>query len=727
MYGGDKKERVMRHRFAIAAVFLVIGAILAILFWRTPAEVSPTQSFSSAKERIWHLRFGHNMPHDSAMHEAAVLYAKTVETKSGGRIKIELFPHQQLGDDHKMAEMARRGMLDIVLIPTAKMSVALPSMQYVDLPFYFPSREDTYEMLDGKPGQMLLNELKQIDLVGVTFWENGFKHFTANTPLLSPEDFRGKKFRIMKSRLIQSQFEALGAATLPIDFHATKQALADGIVDGQENPLVAIRSMGIDEVQKHITLSSHAYMGYVFCISAKTYRSLPPAFQKLLYETARELTPYERAQTHKREASLLQQMKEKGLSIHSLSNEERKALQETVERIIPPFEEVIGAHILSITEELLAQKYGPSPESGDQIVIGLNTDLSMGTKIGGLAIKRGAMLAIEEINARGGVLGKPLVLIAKDNRGIAGKGSDNVKTFAARKDVVAILGGIQSGVETESIKEARRAAIPYLIPWATAAALTDPSPAPHVVFRISANDRDAVAYMGEYLLRHHRSPAVLYENSVWGRGALERMKEISSARGRVLADAIVFNIAQQEFGNETERLKRSRADSLLLIANADEAIGILNTLDRQNVRLPIVSHWGITNNHFYEETEKALQQIDLHFLQTFSFHPPRSGKSALLARRYMQRHALSSPEAINAPAGVAQAYDLVHLLARAIEKAGSADRKAVRRALENLPPYEGAVRRYAPAFTPKRHDALMKEDYHLARFGTDGTIVPLRP
>lgn len=717
----------MSRYLAPIAIVMIIAAILSVVFWSTPAQESPLHTLPTAKEHVWHLRMGHNMPHDSAMHETAVLYAKTVEEKSGGRIKIEIFPNQQLGDDHKMSEMARRGMLDIVLTPTAKMSVALPAMQYVDLPFYFPTREDTYAMLDGEPGQMLLDELRQIDLVGVTFWENGFKHFTANSPLLRTEDFRGKKFRIMKSRLIQSQFEALGATTLPIDFHTTRQALADGIVDGQENPLIAIRSMGIDEVQKDLTLSSHAYMGYVFCISAKTYNALPSRFQSLLYNTARELTPYEREQTHKRETKLLQQMQERGLSVHTLNEKERSALKKAVAPIIPPFEEVIGSHILSRTEELLNEKYGPSPESGKQIVIGLNADLSMSAKVGGLAIKRGAMLAIEEINAGGGVLGKPLVLIAKDHRGVSGEGAENVKTLAARKDVVAILGGIQSGVESENIKEARRAAIPYLIPWAAAEELTIPSSAPDVVFRLSANDRDAVPFMGEYLLSRYRSPAVVYENSVWGRGALKQMQEMCAASGRSLADAIPFNLGQQDFGNETERLKRSRADSLLLIANSIEAVSIVNTLDRQKLRLPIVSHWGITTNRFYEATKEALKRTDLLFLQTFSFHPTRTHRGALLARRYMERYGAPSLETIPAPAGVAQAYDLVHLLALSIEKAGSAKREAVLSSLENLPPYEGAVRLYAPAFTPKRHDALRREDYYLARFQADGTIVPAKP
>lgn len=707
-------------------ISIIVTAILSILFYTISSRHS-IAALPTEKEEIRHLRLGHNMPVDSAMHEAAVLYAKTVAEKSGGHLVIDIYPDQQLGDDHKMAEMARRDMLDIALIPTAKMSVALPAMQYVDLPFYFPSREDTYEMLDGEPGQMLLDKLRQIGLVGVTFWENGFKHFTANTPLYTPKDFQGKKFRIMKSRLIQSQFEVLGATTVPIDFHATRQALADGVVDGQENPLIAIKSMGIDKVQKYLTLSSHAYMGYVFCISEKTYRSLPSKFQHLLYDTARELTPYEREQTHKREAQLLTEMEKNGMIVHTLDAKERAAMKKATAPLLPSYEGIIGADIISKTEELMNSKYGPSPESGKQIIIGLNADLSTNSKVAGLAIKRGAILAIEEINAKGGVLGKPLYLVAKDHRGIASKGADNVRMLAARKDVVAIIGGVQSGVETESIREAQKASIPYLIPWAAAAELTGSPISHNVIFRISANDRDAIAFLGEYILRHYRSPSIIYENSVWGRGAYKRMQELCKTRNRPLLASITFNIGQQNFDNAADEIKRSHADVVLLVANSNEAAYIVNTLDRHKLNLPIVSHWGITSNRFFEETKEALQRTNLLFLQTFSFQNSQTVEGKRLEKCYMSHYAIASPEAIQAPAGVAQSHDLVHLVAQAIEHAGSTDRNVVQKALENLPPYGGAVRFYNPPFTPLRHDGLMREDYHLARFRQDGTIVPVQP
>jgi len=711
------------NRVGITAVALLVAFILAFVFWQT-RDVYDNEKMAADAPHTWHLRFGHNMPVDSAMHEAALLYAKNVETKSGGRIHITVYPNQELGDDHQMVEMARQGKLDIILTPTAKMSVALPSMQYVDLPFYFPTREDLYEMLDGEPGQMLLDELKQIDLIGVTFWENGFKHFTANAPLLRAEDFRGKTFRIMKSRLIQSQFETLGAETRPIDFHETRKALADGVVDGQENPLIAIKSMGINEVQSDLTLSSHGYMGYVFSISAKTFQTLPADLQTLLYQSARDLTPYEREQTHKREAALLDSMKQGGLHVHTLTPEARAELTRKLSPIATAYEEVIGPHILARTQELLLDKYGPSPEKGKQIVIGLNIDLSMSSKIGGMAIKRGAELAVEDINHRGGVLGKPLVLISKDQRGLAAEGDENVLSFIKRPDVVAIIGGVRSSVIDASIDSAQKAQIPYLIPWATSTGLIDKQPPHSVFFRISANNRDAVAFMMDTLLRRSKRPAILYENSILGRDSLERAREIISAQHRTFTQTIPFNISQTNFERELDSISRSGADSLLLIANSIEGVQIVNAMAKQRITIPVVSHWGVTSNHFFEMTEDSLKHLDFRFLQTFLFTSSHSPHSSEVAERYVRRYGVSSIERIPAPSGVAQSYDLVQLLALAIKKAGTTDRASVRDAMEHLPPYQGLVRYYSPAFTPQKHEALGSEDYQMARYRSDGAIIP---
>lgn len=716
------------NRLMAGLVGLLVSIILLFVAWQSRLfETSPKNgtSFQNASQQVWHLSMGHNMPVDSAMHQAASEYAKRVTQKSGGKIQITIYPNQQLGDDHKMVEMAREGKLDIVLTPTAKMSIALPAMQYVDLPFFFPEREDLYRMLDGEPGQMLLDELKQIGLVGVTFWENGFKHFTANSPLVTPDDFRGKTFRIMKSRLIQSQFQTLGAKTLPIDFHKTRQALADGIVDGQENPLIAITSMGINEVQSDLTLSSHGYMGYVFSISAKTFRNLPTDLQNILYTTARELTPYEREETHKREAALLEYMRQNGMHIHVLTQKEHDALARKFILIAPRYEETIGSHILSRTQELLMERYGPSPQSHQQIAIGLNADLSMSSKTGGLAIKRGAELAIEEINRHGGVLGKPLVLIAKDQRGIASKGVDNTRAFIERPDVVAIVGGVRSSVVDASINDAQKAGIPYLIPWAAAANLTRKPVPQNVMFRISANDQDAVAFMGEYLLNRYRNPAILYENSIWGRGALARMEPLLREHKKSFAQSISFDIGQQNFDNEIKKISDSKADSLLLIANSIEAIDIINTLAKEKADLPVISHWGVTSNHFFEVTKEALTHVNLRFLQTYTFSSNPNPVSNQLIQNYKERYGVTSLSQIEAPSGVAQTYDLIMLLAQAIEKAHSSDRSRVRDALEHLGPYQGVIRYYNPPFTVDRHDALDKNDYRMVRYREDGSIVPV--
>lgn len=715
----------MMRRLALFSVFIIPILILLMLFYYPSSKTQNDHNETIADQAVWNLKLGHNMPLDSALHEAAVLYAKNVEEKSKGRVHITIYPNQELGSDPKMIEMARRGTLDIILIPTAKMGAAMPSIQYVDLPFYFPTREDTYAMLDGEPGQMLLDQLKQINLIGVTFWENGFKHFTANTPLHRPDDFKGKKFRIMESRLIQSQFEVLGAKTYAIDFHKVRQALAEGAVDGQENPLVAIRSMGIDKVQKHLTLSSHGYMGYVFCISEKTFQMLPTDFQKILYSTAREITPYEREQTHKREVKLLKEMEDEGIIVHTLNPTERSEFTQKMSVIVPYYEEVIGAHILAKTQEILINKYGTSSKNCQQIAIGLSADLSVGSKLGAMAIKRGIELAIEDINARGGVLGKSLVLITKDNRGLSSKGVDNVRELIACKNLVAIFGGVKSAIVQDSIAEAQKEGTPFLIAWASGSELTKSSQEKNVVFRVSANNREVMNTLESYLRTHYHKPTLMYENSIWGRDALNQIKDIAAKRNVPIHDAIIFNIGQTNFEKEIDQLNHSQSDSILLIANSAESIKIIKALDSHKLYLPIVSHWGITSDHFFEIAKNELQRIPLYFFQTFSFKTSSMPKSKLLALHYMRHYGLASPESINAPSAVAQAYDMTNLLVLAIQKAGSTDRSKVRDALENLGSYEGAVRRYDRPFTSTDHEGLSKENYMMARFRQDGAIIPI--
>lgn len=707
-------------------VLIVIGALLLLalglaiwLVQRPVPNALPRPDEAAQAVRV--LRFGHNIP-DGALFEAAARFAEEVNRNSQGKLRIDVYPAQQLGTDDQMLEMARQGSLDMLLIPTAKVSVSVPAMQYADLPFYFPAREDLYAMLDGEPGQMLLDKLRSIDLIGVTFWENGFKHFTSNRPLRRPEDFAGMNVRIMKSRMLMEQFRAFGAHSIPIDFHATRQALADGVVDAQENPLIAIVSMGIHEVQPHLTLSSHGYLGYVFMISAKVFETLSPEQQTLLIKTARSLTPWEREETHRREAQLLATIQAAGVSIHTLSEDERRLFAAATADIPARFEDVIGPDLLSRTEELLDQKYGVP---GSRIIIGMDADLSMDSRLASLAIKRGAQLAIDEINAAGGVLGKPLKLIARNHKGQASLGISNIHEFAANPDVVAVMAGLHSNVIVAEQDSLHRLGLPMLVPWSASASVTQHPYQPSQIFRVSANDALVAPFLVEHVRKRFHKPALLVENSEWGRNIQQGLKQAFQQQGLDVVYEEAFNRGNQDFRISLANLASKGADVLVMIANPFEGQQIVRTMAEQPHPLAIVAHWGITASDFWENNRDALAKLDLSFFQTFSFIDNPRPLAQALGKRYLQRYGVDDVRQILGPQGVAQAHDLIYLLAAAIRQAGSTDRQAIRAALEKLPPVEGALKRYAPAFEPGRHDALNSSDYRMARFAENGTIVPL--
>ena len=709
----------------IGIILTVLLSIFALAFFiyyqKSQLSLQITQAQNNNEEKSTHLRFGHNTPVDSALHQAALRFADEVKKRTNGKVVVDVYPNQELGNDYQMVEMARKGELDIVLTPTAKMSVAVPSMQYADLPFYFPSRQDLYDMLDGEPGQMILNNMKPIGLIGVTFWENGFKHLTANFPILSPADLEGKKIRVMKSRIIMDQFKSFGAIPLAIDFHKTKQALSDKIVEGEENPLIAIVSMGFHEVQTDLTLSEHAFLGYVLSFSDKSLSKLSPSLRSLLIKVAKEVTPWERKETQQREEKLLETIKKSGVRVHTLTKEQRKEFSKIVEHISEQYEPIIGVDVMSKTKELLYQKYGAFLDHKEHILIGINADASMGADVAGLEIKRGVELAVQEINENGGVLGKPLEVILKNHKIMPSIGVQNIEEFALNPNLVAIVGGKHSAVITEEIDTIQQLQIPYLIPWSAASTVVDNGYKDNYIFRVSANDKLASEFIIKYAIQHYKKPAIMVENSVWGRENLKAMKKYLQGVGKEFNAEITFNRGVMDFNKAFKTVRDSGAESIVLIANSLEGSKIVQELSKQKKPLPIISHWGILGGDFYKENKKALAKIDLTFFQTFSFSKnPRQISNNLLSA-YKKRYKV---ENITIGYAVAQAYDITKLLAMAIQKAGSIKGAKVKEALENLESYEGVVKKYQPPFTYKSHDALNIDDFYMAKFNEDGQIIP---
>lgn len=306
----------------------------------------PSGAMAAAK---WNMKFGHDMPEDSAQHVAALKYAELVKERTKGQVEIKVFPAQQLGTDPEMVQQAQMGTLEIVLPPTAKISGFAPSLQLADLPFLFPSKEICYQVLDGPVGDKLMALLESKGLKGVSFWESGFKQMTANKAIRKPEDFAGMKVRVMESPILIAQYKQVKANPIPIDFAETYNALQQGVVEAQENPLVSIVNMKFYEVQKYTMLSNHGFLGYAFLFSKKVYDGLPAHIQKVLRETARELAPFERAETARREGGYVERIKKGGSQIVEFSTAEKAAFEKAFRPVHQQFAKTIGEDLLKET------------------------------------------------------------------------------------------------------------------------------------------------------------------------------------------------------------------------------------------------------------------------------------------------------------------------------------------------------------------------------------------
>ena len=322
----------MQYTLRNTALGFVLGAaLLALPFTAKAATI---------------IKLAHDLSEDTAQHVASEKFAQLIKERTGGKYEVKIFPSNQLGNDRETTEFLQFGSVQAALIPTAKLGLFAPSLQLPDLPFFFPSREITYAFLDSEVGLELLAGLSQKEMVGVAFWESGFKHFTANKALRSPADFKGLKFRTIESPILIEQFKALGANPVPIDFGETYNALQQRVVDGQENPLISIVRMRFYEVQSHVMLSSHGYLAYAFLYSKPWFDKQPKDMQKILTDTAREVAHFQREETVRREKDLIAVIEKSGTTIVQLTRAELDSFAEATRGVHGKFENAIGKDLM---------------------------------------------------------------------------------------------------------------------------------------------------------------------------------------------------------------------------------------------------------------------------------------------------------------------------------------------------------------------------------------------
>lgn len=369
--------------------------------------------------------------------------------------------------------------------------------------------------------------------------------------------------------------------------------------------------------------------------------------------------------------------------------------------------------------------------AAEPVLIGLDEAYSITTSTSPKAIERGIRAAIAEINAKGGVLGgRPLQLVTTDNQGVSARGRDNFIELAARPGLAAIFGGKYSPVTVETAPEANRLQVPLVSVWGSADPITDGDPAPPYVFRLSLKDSWGVVALLQRARSAYKATRLcaLLPNTAWGRSADKVLSTRAQSAGATLASVRWYNWGDSNFGEHVEACRTAKGQALVMVANEREGAMVIAEIAKlpASQRLPVVAHWGITGGALHTLVGDALAKVDMQVIQTFTFVGNRRPAAQRLAAVLMKEAGVSRAQSIPSPVGSAHAYDMTHLLALAIDKAGTTRGENLRRALESLPPFEGAVRRYEPAFTATRHDALTAREVLFVRIEPDGALVPVQ-
>ncbi len=397
--------------------------------------------------------------------------------------------------------------------------------------------------------------------------------------------------------------------------------------------------------------------------------------------------------------------------------------------MVPFFPRMFRSFALCMTM-LLCVVVTASAQEKAPVLVGLDGEFGLEHSISAQAIELGLRTAIAEINAAGGVLGgRPIELVTKDNRGIAARSTSNSAEFAAMPNLVAVFGGRLSPTILEQLPAIKELKLLYMVPWAAADPIIDNGMQPNYVFRLSLRDSLAMPTMLKTAeQRGFNQVGLLLANMSWGRSNLAAAeKYMLGVKSQKIVDIAWFNFRDTTLIAQYKRLTDAGAKAVILVAN-DEGATLVREVAAlpSSQRVPIISHWGIVGGEFVKNVGAGLQEVDLSVIQTFSFF---SADKQMLAR-FMKTATLTGGikriEDIRAPTGVAHAYDLMHILAKAINLARSTERSAIRDALEKVSEHRGLVRLYKPPFTPTRHEALGPAELLMARYNREGVLVPVQ-
>ncbi|CUI77276.1 MULTISPECIES: TRAP transporter substrate-binding protein [Achromobacter] len=318
---------------------------LLVLATALSCAVAGVAAAADVKPRL--IRFGYGLNEESVQGRAARFLAQELEKVSDGKLKMKTFGSANLGSDEQMQGALAGGAQEMMVGSTAPLAGMVKEFGVFDLPFLFNSEKEADAVLDGPLGQDLMKKLEAKGLVGLVYWENGFRNMTnSKRPITRAEDLQGIKLRVMQNQIALGVFNTLGANAVPMPFSELFTALETRTVDGQENPITTIQSSKFYEVQPFLTITRHVYTPWVVLASKKWWDTLSPDEQKLIRQAAAASRDFERKDSRADSTKAMTTLEQAGMKINTVTPEEVARMRQKVQPVVDKYTQELGPDLV---------------------------------------------------------------------------------------------------------------------------------------------------------------------------------------------------------------------------------------------------------------------------------------------------------------------------------------------------------------------------------------------
>lgn len=330
-------------------IFIVLGLLAAYMIGFQPifGEKLPFDDEQTGlKDRIV-IKFSHVVAENTPKGLAAARFAELVKKKSRDRVEIQVFPNGMLYSEKTEVAALRRGDIQMIAPSFSNMNAIDPAWYVMDLPFAFRDQQDVNRALQGKLGKRLFETLEPYGMKGAAYWSNGFRQMTNDVrPLRTPDDFRGLKFRVQPSEVLERQFNLLGASTISTPFNEVYRNLEAGVVDGQENTVSNILSKRLYQFQRYMTISNHGYLGYVVVFNEEFWNGLPSDVRLIIEQALRETTLWNNQEALNNEKGLRALANRADMEIIALTENDKALWTEKLNPIYKEFAQTVGPDLM---------------------------------------------------------------------------------------------------------------------------------------------------------------------------------------------------------------------------------------------------------------------------------------------------------------------------------------------------------------------------------------------